>query len=356
MRRRKFLASAGALGAIPVLANAKPPANPQDGTPERHSDLPAKYTPCAYSNTKTEYSPFTIPDYYMYANDLVIERNAPGKPHTGKVLAAIQAHVDDVLLFASGTVAKLIDEGYTGYLIRFSNDEASGRTLGHGVSQNEIDNENAAKAMGCKKAFTFYYRNHRMDDGAIIELRARLILLFRFLQVNTVFTLDPYNHYDENPDHLVVGKVVETANWMSSGGHDYPEHFKAGLKPARIREKYYYSRSPQGHNVVNRIVDISSYVDAKARVNTTTIAKGPSGTAGVRLREYLRARGKKLPWLGNDDETANVEYTKRYLLEDFHLLGQQYGLQYAEAFRYIGPDAPYLENIHRAAMQEAVDL
>jgi len=290
MRRRKFLASAGALGAIPVLANAKPPANPQDGTPERHSDLPAKYTPCAYSNTKTEYSPFTIPDYYMYANDLVIERNAPGKPHTGKVLAAIQAHVDDVLLFASGTVAKLIDEGYTGYLIRFSNDEASGRTLGHGVSQNEIDNENAAKAMGCKKAFTFYYRNHRMDDGAIIELRARLILLFRFLQVNTVFTLDPYNHYDENPDHLVVGKVVETANWMSSGGHDYPEHFKAGLKPARIREKYYYSRSPQGHNVVNRIVDISSYVDAKARVNTTTIAKGPSHCGRSPARVSARAR------------------------------------------------------------------
>jgi LmbE family N-acetylglucosaminyl deacetylase len=356
MRRRKFLASAGALGAIPVLANAKPPANPQDGTPESHSHLPAKYTPCAYSNTRTEYSPFTIPDYYIYANDLEIERNAPGKPHTGKVLAAIQAHVDDVLLFASGTVAKLIDEGYTGYLIRFSNDEASGRTLGHGVAQNEIDNENAAKAMGCKKAYTFYYRNHRMDDGAIIELRARLILLFRVLQVNTVFTLDPYNHYDENPDHLVVGKVVETANWMSSERHDYPEHFKAGLKPASIREKYYYSRSPQGHNLVNRIVDISSYIDAKARVNTTTIAKGPSGTAGVRLREYLRARGKKLPWLGNDDETANVEYTKRYLLEDFHLLGQQYGLQYAEAFRYIGPDAPYLENIHRAALQEAVDL
>jgi LmbE family N-acetylglucosaminyl deacetylase len=287
---------------------------------------------------------------------LVIERNAPGKPHTGKVLAAIQAHVDDVLLFASGTVAKLIDEGYTGYLIRFSNDEASGRTLGHGVAQNEIDNENAAKAMGCKKSFTFHYRNHRMDDDSIIELRARLILLYRVLGVNTVFTLDPYNHYDENPDHLVVGKVVETAAWMASGGHDYPEHLKAGLKTCRIREKFYYSRSPQGHNMINRVVDISSYADAKARINTTTIAKGPSGANGVRLREYLRAHGKKLPWLGDDDATANIEYTKRYLLEDNHLLGQRYGLQYAEAFRYIGPDAPYLENIHRAAMKEAVDL
>jgi len=358
MRRRKFLAGAGALGAIPALGKtslADDKSTPATATPERHSDLPAKFTPCAYATTKTQYSPFTIPDYYTYADDLVIERNAPGKPHAGKVLAAVQAHVDDIPLFASGTVAKLIDEGYTGYLILFSNDEASGKTLGHGVAQNEIDNENAAKAMGCKKAFSFYYRNHRMDDGALIELRARLILLFRVLQVNTIFTMDPYNHYDENPDHIIVGKVVEGANWMS-GGRDYPEHFKAGLKPTHIREKYYYARSPQGHNLVNRIVDVSSYIDTKARVNMTSLAKGPAGTAGVHLREYLRSQGKKLPLLGDDDETANFQYAKRFLLEDFHLLGQQYGVQYAEAFRYIGPDAPYVERIRQAAMKEAVDI
>ena len=70
---------------------------------------------------------------------------------------------------------KLIDEGYTGYLIRLSNDEAAGKTLGYGVVQNEIDNQKAAEALGCKKAFSFYYRNHRMDDCAVIELRSRLI-------------------------------------------------------------------------------------------------------------------------------------------------------------------------------------
>ncbi len=216
MRRRKFLAGAGALGSVPALAQS----NRKAGTAARHSGLPAKFAPCAYATTKTGYSPFTIPDYYTFANDLAIERNAPGKPHAGKVLAAVQAHVDDIPLFCSGTVAKLIDEGYTAYLIRVSNDEASGTTLGHGVAQNELDNRNAARQLGCRKAFSFYYRNHRMDDGAIIELRARLIFLFRVLQVNTIFTMDPYNHYDENPDHIVVGKAVEGANWMS-GGRDY---------------------------------------------------------------------------------------------------------------------------------------
>jgi hypothetical protein len=47
-----------------------------------------------------------------------VERSASGKPHAGKVLAAIQPHTDDIPIFAGGTVAKLVGEGYTGYLIR----------------------------------------------------------------------------------------------------------------------------------------------------------------------------------------------------------------------------------------------
>ena len=351
MRRRKFLAGAAALGGAPALAQS----NRNTGVPARNPGLPAKFVPSAYATTKTGYSPFTIPDYYTFANDLTIERYVPGKPHAGKILAAVQAHSDDIPLFCSGTVAKLIDEGYQGYLIRVSNDEASGVTLGHGVAQNEIDNRNAAKQLGCKKAFSFYYRNHRMDDGSIVELRARLIFLFRVLRVNTIFTMDPYNHYDENPDHIVVGKAVEAACWMS-GGRDYPEHFKAGLQPAHIREKYYYARSPQGHNLVNRIVDIGSYIDTKTRVNVANQGKGPAGSAGVRLREDLRAQGKKLPLLGDDDETASFQYVKHFLMEDFHLLGQQFGLGYAEAFRYIGPEPPYQDRVRRAALEQAVAI
>ena len=351
MRRRKFLAGAAAVGGVPALAQS----NRKAGAAARNSDLPSKFAPSAYATTKTGYSPFTIPDYYTFASDLTIERNVSGKPHAGKILAAVQAHSDDIPLFCSGTVAKLIDEGYQGYLIRVSNDEAAGVTLGHGVAQNEIDNQNAAKQLGCRKAFSFYYRNHRMDDGAIIELRARLIFLFRALRINTIFTMDPYNHYDENPDHIVVGKAVEGACWMS-GGRDYPEHFKAGLQPARIREKYYYARSPQGHNLVNRIVDISSYIDTKTRVNVANQGKGPAGNAGIRLREYLRAQGKELPLLGDDDETARFQYVKHFLMEDFRLLGQQFGLGYAEGFRYIGPEPQYEDRIRRASLEQAVAI
>ena len=165
---------------------------------------PSRFTPSMYAFPRSPYNPFGATDYYSFADDLVIERNRPGKPHQGKVLAAVQAHSDDITLGAAGTVAKLIDEGYTGYLIRISNDESSGTTLGHGAVQNEMDIQEAGKAMGCTKVYSFYYRNHRMDDCAIVELRARLIFLFRLLQVNTVVVMDPYNQYDENPDHIVA--------------------------------------------------------------------------------------------------------------------------------------------------------
>src|SRR5512143_477616 len=52
-----------------------------------------------------------------------MERPLEGKPHLGKVLLALQAHSDDIPLFAAGTVAKLIEEGYTGYLVRATNDD-----------------------------------------------------------------------------------------------------------------------------------------------------------------------------------------------------------------------------------------
>ena len=37
--------------------------------------------------------------------EVVVERAQPGKPHAGKVLAAIQPHADDLPIFAGGLVS-----------------------------------------------------------------------------------------------------------------------------------------------------------------------------------------------------------------------------------------------------------
>jgi LmbE family N-acetylglucosaminyl deacetylase len=304
MQRRSFLG--GALGGGGMLAGAAA-ASPQ--VPERNKST---------------------------LGEVVIERDQPGRPHAGKVLAAIQPHCDDIPIFAGGAVLKLIAEGYTGYLIRTSNDEmaGSGATVGEVVLNNERDTLEVTRRLGLKKLYDLNYRNHLMDGISPLEMRARLIFLFRLLKVDTVLCYDPWGHYEENPDHYVTASLVEAACWMAGGRWDYPEHFEAGLKPHAVSEKYYFARGPQ---LVNRVVDISSYIDRKVEVNVANVTQGPAGKTGSALRARLAAQGRRLPILGEDEDTADRQYIKHFVCGDNAELGRQYGMAYAEAFHYIGP-------------------
>jgi LmbE family N-acetylglucosaminyl deacetylase len=264
-----------------------------------------------------------------------VERAQAGKPHAGKVLAAIQPHADDLPIFAGGLVLKLMNEGYTGYLIRTTNDDHTGPgTVGEGVLANEKDNLAVARAFGLKKVYDLWYRNHMLDAVSPLELRVRLIFLFRLLKVDTVICYDPWGHYEENPDHYVTASAVEAACWMAGMAKDYPEHFDAGLQPHGVREKYYFSRGPE---YVNRVVDIGDYVDRKIAVNVLNAAQGPGGQRGAQLRAQLRAQGMRLPILGDDDDTANREYVRKFMLSRDAETGKRFGLNFAEPYHYIGP-------------------
>jgi LmbE family N-acetylglucosaminyl deacetylase len=283
--------------------------------------------------------------------ELVIERSAPGKPYTGKALAAIQPHSDDIPIFAAGTVAKLINEGYTGYLIRVTNDDMAGPgTIGNTVLANEKDNDEVGRVLGVRKIFNLNYGNHMMDAVSRSELRSRLIFLFRLLRIDTIVCYDPWGHYEENPDHYVTADCVEAACWMAAGDKDYTEHFAAGLKPQAVTEKYYFARFQQR---VNRVVDISSTLEKKVDVLLMNKAQGPAGEAGAKLRADLAGRKLRLPVLGITDETSNREYIKRFVLKGDLELGKKYGLGYAEQFHHIGPEKSELEEYIR---QNAVPL
>lgn len=293
--------------------------------------------------------------------EIVVERAASGKPHAGKVLAAIQPHADDIPLFAGGTVAKLIREGYTGYLIRTTNDEMTGGgTRGEGVLSNEQDNDAVAKALGLKKSYNLAYRNHRMDEMSPQDFRGNLILLFRLLQVDTVISYDHWGLYEENPDHYVTAAVVESACWMAGMSKDYPEQLDAGLKPHSVSERYYYARGPQ---IANRIVDISGSIEEKIASIHAIGAQGPGGDNGALLRKQLATRKLRLPILGDDDATANRNYIEHIVLDENSMyargvpsdreIGAPYGFQWAERFRYVGPNPSRLDQY---IAQHAVSL
>jgi len=282
------------------------------------------------------------------ASDVFMERAAAGEPHKGRVLALITPHLDDGPFFACGTVAKLLNEGYTGYFIRTSNDEKDSYdlTLGETVAANERDTAEFLKACGLKQAFDLGYRNHRMDDVARTEIRARLIFLFRLLKVDTVFSYDPWGHYEENPDHYVTAQAVEAACWMSSGHLDLPEHFAAGLKPHSVTEKYYFARGPQ---LVNRAVDVGPTLQTKlaclrsCRTMMTHMIRD--------LNASLADRNLRLPGLSGDQTAAIHEFTNVALENRDRVLGRKYGVDYAEEFHYIGPDKSLDDYVVRHAVK-----
>ncbi len=285
----------------------------------------------------------------------LLERAQTGRPHEGKVLAAIQPHSDDIALFCAGTVAKLIGEGYTGYMIRATNDDMGDDvgepgTVGENVLRNEREVAEQARVLGLERDFALNYNNHRMSDISRNELICRLIFLIRALKIDTVFCYDPWAHDEENPDHYVLGHCVEAACWMAGRVHDYPEQFIAGLKTHAVSEKYYYARHPD----ITRVVDISAVVDKKIDANICNVAKGPGGHHGSKLRAELAKQGKKLPLLGGDDRTADRNYVREFVLASNRELGRQYGVEYAEAFHYIGP--PAASRVDQYVEQNAVAL
>jgi LmbE family N-acetylglucosaminyl deacetylase len=288
-----------------------------------------------------------LPSHINPSSDIVVERAASGAPHQGKTLAVITPHLDDGPFFACGTVAKLLREGYTGYFIRTSNDEKDSYdlSLGETVLANERDAKAFLQASGLKQMFDLSYRNHRMDDLARTEIRARLIFLFRLLKIDTVFSYDPWGHYEENPDHYVTAQAVEAACWMSGGHLDMPEHFAAGLKAHSVSEKYYFARGPQ---LVNRAVDIGPTIETKlaclrsCRTMMTHMIKD--------LNASLVERKLRVPAFSGAESAAIEEFTKMALETKDRAAGKKYGLDYAEEFHFIGPDRSLDDYLKRNAV------
>jgi alkanesulfonate monooxygenase SsuD/methylene tetrahydromethanopterin reductase-like flavin-dependent oxidoreductase (luciferase family) len=88
-------------------------------------------------------------------------------------------------------------------------------------------------------------------------------------------------------------------------------------------------------------VDTSHYIDAKVYANLANVTQGPAGNQGARLRRRLAEQGRRLPILGDDDDTANRAYTKHIALRRDRLRGMAHGLQYAELFHYSPADESF---------------
>jgi LmbE family N-acetylglucosaminyl deacetylase len=269
--------------------------------------------------------------------ELTIERDQSAQPHAGKTFVAVHAHLADLPRFAGGLCAKLMAEGYTGYLVRTTNDETSGgQSSAQNILSNETEHANMAKALGFKDVFEFYYLSHRMNEISPVELRGRLVLLFRMLRADMALSFSPSAEGEPDSDHWITGRAVEEACWIAGLANDFHEHLEAGIQPHAVRELYHFHARPG--QPFNHVVDISSYVGKKIDAIVECRSQG-SGNAGSLLRARLAAQGKRLPLLGDDDRTADRAYARQFLLEEFRGYANGHDFEYAERFQYVGPPA-----------------
>ncbi len=216
---------------------------------------------------------------------IAVEKDQPGQPHRGKVFVAIHAHLDDVPYFAGGLCAKLMKEGYTGYIVRTGNDEKYG---GHTIAENILNNEQQhlkmAQVLGFKDVFDLYYRSHRMNEISPVEIRGRLIFILRMLKADTVISFDPSSSAENDGDHAATARTVEDACAMCGSPSDFAEHLEAGFPAHPVRERYYFHARPEQR--FNRVVDIGPHLEKKIDAIVECKSQG-GGALGSELRARL---------------------------------------------------------------------
>ncbi|MEX2299398.1 MAG: PIG-L deacetylase family protein [Bryobacterales bacterium] len=279
----------------------------------------------------------------------------------GKVFMVIEPHHDDHTTDygMGGLIARLIDEGYTGYYVRASNDEKDGR---HGYPLNDMINlkesRAATKILGIDEVISLNWRNDYMDPIPLQELRGQLILLIRKYRPDVVLGHDPWAHYDRNPDHRKVARALAEAFWMAGQANVHLEHLRLGLKPHRVPYLFLKARVDYGRghwpNVAVELTE--SQVRRKQRAYSAhrNVYANPA-TAGA-VRRQLAGENLVVPEIeGLSDQAAAV------LFEEWHMdwisgkRGAENGVRYAEVywFRDEFDHLPGLEEyIRRNAVQQ----
>src|SRR5882724_5713891 len=284
---------------------------------------------------------------------IAVEKDQPGQPYRGKVFVAVHAHLDDAPYFAGGLCAKLMKEGYTGYIVRTGNDEKYG---GHSIADNILNNEqehlSMAKVLGFKDVFDLYYRSHRMNEISPVEIRGRLIFILRMLKADTVISFDPESA-EKDGDHAATARTVEEACAMCGSPSDFSEHLEAGFPAHPVRERYYFHTRPDQR--FNRVVDIGSHIEKKIDAIVECKSQG-GGALGSELRARLAKQGRRLALLGSDDRTANREYVRHFLLDNHHEYGKPYNLPWAERFYYVDDRPPARTKVDEYVEKNAVRI
>ncbi|MCX6033216.1 MAG: PIG-L family deacetylase [Chloroflexi bacterium] len=248
-----------------------------------------------------------------------------------KTVLALVPHPDDAEFYAGGTLAKMISEGDRVYVVVATDGRCGSFTMDHeslaAIRADEM--RRAAAVLGAEPPILLGYPDMGLDQLPPGTLREKFIRAIRQIKPDVVFTEDPYAPFETHPDHRAVAWAATEAISYARLPLICSEHLAEGLLPHLVVEKYFYTDTP---TPASKIIDITGTIGCKIaalaahRSQVEFLVEGvlmEARLAGLDLRAIFGAAA--------DDPAALLAWGVQATAAE---IGQQIGVQYAEAFRY----------------------
>lgn len=274
---------------------------------------------------------------------------------TPKSVLVITSAPGDYLAAAGGTLAQMIDQGYTVNVVQIGNDEKNsvGMTPADTRIANNREGANAARMLGVREVFVLHHKSGELGQVSINEIRNQIFGLVRHYKPQIIFHPDPWVHYQPDWDHFFTARPAEEFSY-GSGQYVGHEFTKMGLAPVGVSEVYYYAVNRPyrpgegGHNgAVLRPVDITKSFERKAAVLQQL--ETANRRYALHVKQRLDMAGKPSPLLLEINRGTINGLLRAYVEELAGTIGKKHNFAYGEEFNYHGPGARVPEHVMERA-------
>ncbi|RMH69348.1 MAG: hypothetical protein D6675_12980 [Gemmatimonadetes bacterium] len=218
-----------------------------------------------------------------------------------KTIVAFGAHPDDLEFGATGTIRKLILQGYQAVFVIVTNGENGCKDISiprhERISQRKKEQMRVAQAMGLSEVVFLEHTDGFLEYTE--ALRHQLVSVIKEYKPEKVFTFDPANQDFDNinlfhRDHRITAEAVFDACFAAKNKFMYPG------EPHRVSQIYFY-----GTNKPNYFEDITALIDQKLE----WLAYHESQFADfARVEQFVRE------WLSQ--QTDAYEYSEAFRVMD----------------------------------------
>jgi LmbE family N-acetylglucosaminyl deacetylase len=259
-----------------------------------------------------------------------------------KSVLVVSAGSGDYLMAAGGTLAALIDDGYTVNVVQIGNDEKNSVGLSPAQTRlaNNRETQDASRILGIKEVLILNHKSGELGQVSSNEIRNQLFALIRVYKPRIVFHPDPWIHYEPDWDQFWTARPAEEFSY-GSGGLVGAEFTKMGLPPVSVAETYYYAANRPyrpgegGHDGAKfRPIDITKTFNRK--VAAIEALQTANRRYAVQVKQRLELAGRPSSLLREIDASSTKALIRAYAEELAETIGQKHGFRYGEEFNYHG--------------------